>query len=273
MNRKVQPNLQDVVRCAQKAGEVLLSHFYSAFSHQITMKPDQSPVTQADVAANAVINVGLTQIDPAIPILSEENNEIDYAIRKTWDRYWLVDPLDGTRGFIRRDASFCVNIALIENQKPILGVIYAPVEKYAVYAAKNQGVFLLHDDEVKPISAAKFKENSLHILTGKYDKHPQFRERLQTYFHKLSVTEMNSALKFAKIAQGFGDLYVRLGPTSEWDTAAGQCIVEEAGGLVVDFEGQPLQYNAKSSLINPSFLAMGDASQCEHYTKIMREIR
>lgn len=273
MNQPAQPNLQDVVRCAQKAGDVLLSHFYSAFSHQITMKTDQSPVTQADVAANAVINAGLTQIDSTIPILSEENNEIDYAVRKTWNRYWLVDPLDGTRGFIRRDASFCVNIALIENHKPILGVIYAPVEKYAVYAARNQGVFLLHDGKVKSISAAQFKENTLHILTGKYDKHPQFRERLQMHFHHLSITEMNSALKFAKIAQGFGDLYVRIGPTSEWDTAAGQCIVEEAGGLVVDFEGQPLQYNAKSSLINPSFLAMGDASQCEHYTKIMREIR
>ena len=273
MNQIAQPNLQDVVRCAQDAGEVLLSHFYSAFSHQITMKSDQSPVTQADVAANAVINARLTQIDPMIPILSEENNAIDYAVRQTWNRYWLVDPLDGTRGFIRRDASFCVNIALVENHKPILGVIYAPVEKYAVYAAKNQGVFLLHDNEIKPVSGAKFRENSLHILTGKFDKHPQFRERLQTHFNNLSITEMNSALKFAKIAQGLGDLYVRLGPTSEWDTAAGQCIVEEAGGLVVDFEGQPLQYNAKSSLINPSFLAMGDASQCEYYTKIMREMR
>lgn len=272
MNPLSHINIQDVIDCAKKAGEVLLSHFYSGAEHQITLKSDQSPVTQADVAANTIITSMLQQIDPTLPVLSEENKIDDFSVRQQWEYYWLVDPLDGTRGFIRRDNQFCVNIALIEKHQPIFGVIYAPVEKYAVFAAKNQGAFWQSNQTIKPIQSSRVLDQHLRLLCGRYDQHTRFKDTFRTHFSGLSVTEMNSATKFAWIAQGLGDVYVRFGKTSEWDTAAGQCIVEAAGGLVVDFEGRPLQYNTKSSLTNPSFIAMGDASQCLYYLEIIRKI-
>lgn len=265
-------NIQDIIDCAKQAGEVLLSHFYSGLEHNITVKSDQTPVTKADVAANAVIVDWLSKLNPSIPVLSEENSIEDFSMRQQWEYYWLVDPLDGTRGFIRRDPQFCVNIALIEKHQPILGVIYSPVEKFAAYAIKNQGAFWQQNQEIKKIHTSAMNPNHLHLLTGRYDQHAKFKENFRAHFKELSITEMNSAIKFGLIAKGVGDIYVRFGKTSEWDTASGQCIVEEAGGLVVDFEGRPLQYNTKSSLINPSFLAMGDASQCQYYLEIIRKL-
>lgn len=262
-------DVRDVIACAQRAGEKLLSHFYSAQAHHITIKSDQSPVTQADIAANAIIVEALKKMNPNIPILSEESDAVDFSERQQWDYFWLIDPLDGTRGFIRRDTQFCVNIALIRKNKPVLGVINAPVEKYTVYAIENQGAFLSHEDKVTQIHTAKYDENHLRLFCGRHDRHPHFRKALG----RIAITEMNSALKFAVIARGLGDLYVRLGPTSEWDTAAGQCIVEAAGGSVVDFEGRPLQYNAKPSLINPPFAAMGDTAQSEYYLDMIRKMQ
>lgn len=270
MNLLARIDIKEVIFCAQLAGEKLLAHFYSANAHQITVKSDQSPVTQADIEANACIVSALTKIDSNIPILSEESDAVDFMVRKQWDYFWLIDPLDGTRGFISRDAQFCVNIALVEKNKPVIGVIYAPVEKYTVYAIQNQGAFLLRDGAITQIHTAKYDENHLRLFCGYHDP---FRKPLRTHLGAISVTQMNSALKFGVIARGLGDLYVRVGPTSEWDTAAGQCIVEEAGGAVVDFEGRPLQYNAKPSLINPAFVAMGDTTQSKNYLDFIRKMQ
>lgn len=260
-----------VIEAAKKAGEALAGYFNSGFSHQVLMKSDQSPVTQADVAANKIITEYLQKIDATIPILSEENEIPDFSIRQTWTRYWLVDPLDGTRGFIKRNAEFCVNIALIENHKPILGVVYSPISQECFYATKktkNQGAFFIdpRSDSIHKMETKKNKTEVLRFLTGHFDRVLQMRDRqkaLEKQFGNVSITQMNSALKFPQIARGLADVYVRFGQTSEWDTAAGQCIVEEAGGAVVDFSGNPLQYNRKSSLINPSFIAMGDVAQCK----------
>ncbi|OGT43372.1 MAG: 3'(2'),5'-bisphosphate nucleotidase [Gammaproteobacteria bacterium RIFCSPHIGHO2_12_FULL_40_19] len=262
--------LSPVIEAAKKAGVALASYFHSGFTQQVTLKMDQTPVTQADVAANQIITEQLKQIDANIPILSEENDIPDYSVRQQWTRYWLIDPLDGTRGFIKRSPEFCVNIALIENHVPTLGVIYSPISQVCFFAIKNKGAFFIdpNDHVTHQMMTTKNKTALLRFLTGRFDQVLQLQDRkreLEKHFGAVIMMQMNSALKFPQIARGAADAYVRFGPTSEWDTAAGQCIVEEAGGAVVDFNGKPLQYNCKSSLINPSFIAMGDMSQCGRY--------
>ncbi len=261
--------LPAAMNAAQKAGEALLSHFHSGFSHSITLKSDQSPVTQADIAANKIITEQLLKIDSSIPVLSEENTIPDFSIRQNWSRYWLIDPLDGTRGFIARSSEFCINIALIENHEPILGVIYSPVNHHCFYATKNNGAFFLDvkNKVTQKIHTSKYNSSLLHLLTGHFDHQSHFKKSLERSFKEIKITQMNSALKFTMIARGLADMYVRFGSTSEWDTAAGQCIVVEAGGSVVDFKGNPLHYNAKSSLINPSFIAIADVSQCQQFLR------
>lgn len=263
------PYLQQAITIAIEAGEILSRYFRSAVAAKITLKTDKSPVTQADIEANHFITEQLKKCDSSIPILTEENSIPDYSIRQQWKTYWLIDPLDGTRGFINHSPEFCVNIALIENHQPILGVIYSPVDKHCYYAAKNQGAYLLKNNEHQKIIVAKTAAKPLRFLCGHFDHRHPLKKTLQPIFKNAQITRMNSALKFGVIACGAADLYVRFGQTSEWDTAAGQCIVEEAGGIVVDFHGQPLQYNAKSSLINPAFIALGDVSQCDHYLKLV----
>lgn len=265
--------LSRVIAIATEAGAILSTHFHSIFTHKIKLKSDKTPVTQADIAANQFITAQLTKLDSTIPVLSEETNIPDFAIRTQWKKYWLVDPLDGTRGFIKHSPEFCVNIALIENHYPILGVIYSPIEKICYYASKNQGAFRLRQ-ALPPHSITCAKRSSdtpLRFLCSHFDNHHPLKNSLHKILKNVTVMQMNSAIKFGVIACGDADLYVRFGKTSEWDTAAGQCIVTEAGGAVVDFQGQPLQYNAKSSLINPSFMAVGDMTQLNSYL-VLNEI-
>lgn len=253
--------LPDIITVATQAGEILMSYFHSGFSNPVSLKSDKSPVTQADIVASNFIVEQLKQIDLTTPILTEENSIPDFETRRQWKQYWLIDPLDGTRGFISHSPEFCVNIALIDNHVPILGVIYSPVEKICYYGSKNQGAFLKQDKHITSISVTKNCGTPLRFLCGHHDKNHPLRDTLHRVFKQVVVTQMNSAIKFGLIARGNADVYVRLGKTSEWDTAAGQCIIEAAGGAVVDFHGQPLQYNAKPSLINPSFMAIGDTKQ------------
>jgi len=271
---ELQGLLHDVINAAQAGGKIILAYFQGGFSQQVTIKSDQTPVTLADVAANQAITAALKKIDSRIPILSEENDIPDFSVRQQWSRYWLVDPLDGTRGFINRSAQFCVNIALIENQVPTLGVIYAPVEKQVCYAVRHAPAFFLQENQRESfqIKADKKMPNQMRLLTGHYDPRLTLKDALRSYFGNVSIVKMNSALKFSMIARGMADLYVRFGSTSEWDTAAGQCILESAGGLVVDFQGNPLQYNAKSSLINPAFIAMGDVAQLQQYVAFVQQL-
>ena len=266
--------LPEIIAVARQAGETLATYFYSGFSQEVTIKSDQTPVTKADIAADLLIRKQLAEIDSTIPILSEETETPDFSIRQQWSRYWLIDPLDGTRGFIRRSPEFSVNIALIENHQPVLGVVYSPIEKYCYYATKNNGAFLLDSEkQLKKINVTTYNPQQLRFLCGHYDRGVPYQTVLQAAFGNVIVKQMNSALKFPYLAQGLSDVYVRFGPTCEWDTAAGQCVLAEAGGVVVDFQGRPLQYNAKSSLINPSFIAMGDAAQLQKYVSVFSEIR
>jgi len=222
------------------------------------MKSDDTPVTAADLAAHDIIVSGLSELSPRYPVLSEESEDIPFKERNDWDRYWLGDPLDGTREFIRRNGEFTVNIALIDNNKPILGVITAPVLNVAYFAATGFGVFKQEGDQAPvPIHVRSAPEQ----VTVAKSRCPTVGPRLQYFLDKLGQHDeisIGSALKSCLIAEGAADVYARFGPTGEWDTGAAQCIVEEAGGHITDLASEDLRYNMRESLINPNFVVFGD---------------
>jgi 3'(2'), 5'-bisphosphate nucleotidase len=250
--------LENVINLAIEAGKRIMEVYETEFD--ITQKSDNSPLTEADMAAHHTIVEGLIQLTPELPVLSEESADIPFEERSQWQRYWLVDPLDGTREFIKRNGEFTVNIALIDNHESVLGVVYAPVTGVLYYATRGAGAFKkLPDNEAVPIKARK-KSSSSTIIAGSRSHRG---DSLQNFLAKVGdyeIISMGSSLKSCLVAEGRADIYPRLGPTSEWDTAAAQCVVEEAGGSLTKTDMQPLRYNTKESLLNPHFLVIGDPS-------------
>ncbi|SFN48383.1 3'(2'),5'-bisphosphate nucleotidase CysQ [Dokdonella immobilis] len=223
-------------------------------------KTDRSPLTEADLAAHRVIVDGLRRLTPELPILSEESAAIAWSERRTWSRYWLVDPLDGTREFVKRNGEFTVNIALIDGDRTVLGMVQAPVTGEFAWAWQGGGAWMAGPDERPRSCRTRRRRETLVVAGSRSHGDPRLAgmlERVGSY----ELTPLGSSLKFLRIASGEADLYVRLGPTSEWDTAAAQCVLEEAGGAVIDLHGQPLRYNRKDSLLNPEFIACGDPDQ------------
>jgi 3'(2'), 5'-bisphosphate nucleotidase len=252
--------LDPVRYIATEAGVGILEFYHGEDSRLETrQKSDDTPVTQADLTAHTIIHQGLTALAPNVPILSEEDVALTpYETRKSWDHYWLIDPLDGTRGFIAGLPEFSVNIALIEKNRPVMGVIYSPVEKILYWACagtgafKQEGLATPYAISTRPLSWDDFVVTIGHFhgvkrLTAALGDFPGFK------LHRL-----NSSLKLCALADGTADIYPRIGPTSEWDTAAGQCILEEAGGAVVDLQQDSLQYNARESVINGAFFGLAD---------------
>jgi len=243
---------------AKQAGQKILEIYDSHY--QIEQKADNTPVTTADLIAHKIIVEGLSELTSDIPVLSEESTKIPFETRKQWHRYWLVDPLDGTREFIKRNGEFTVNIALIENHKSILGVIYVPVTKDNYFAWKNGGAFKTEFGQAHKRIHARKLPSQKPVIAG---SRSHASDRLKDYLDKLgdiNLISMGSSLKSCLVAEGKADLYPRLGLTSEWDTAAAQCIVEEAGGYITDTNMQPMRYNTKDSLLNPEFFVFGDDS-------------
>ena len=227
---------------------------------EIETKSDMTPVTCADIAAHCAISSGLNMITPEIPVLSEEEATIPFAERQKWQRYWLIDPIDGTREFINRTGEFTINIALIENNQPILGVVYAPVIGVCYYGSRNHGSFkLIAGQEPQPLKVRHCTEDKVIVAKGRCGTPPEFLAYVAN-LKPSQVIDIGSSLKPCIIAEAGADIYPRFGPTSEWDTAAAQCILEEAGGFITDFNMQPLRYNTKDSLLNPNFFAFGDAN-------------
>lgn len=227
----------------------------------VTLKGDRSPLTEADLAAQRIIAAGLKLLTPDIMMLGEESAPQQFDHRREWARLWLVDPLDGTREFVKRNGEFTVNIALIEDGEPVLGVVQAPARKVLYAAARGSGAF--RRDAVgqrRAIHACSSAPQILRIL-GSRSHGDAVLDRMLDRLGAQQRISVGSALKFGLLAEGSGDLYVRRGPTSEWDTAAGQAVVLEAGGCVVDLAGVPLRYNVRDTLINPSFLAYADRSR------------
>ena len=239
---------------AKLAGEQIMAVYQQDFS--VTEKSDSSPLTQADLAAHECIIAMLPELDADIPILSEESAGIDWQIRQQWTRYWLVDPLDGTREFIKKNDEFTVNIALIEFGEPVLGAVYAPALDWLWVGGRGLGAKWQHAGEQ---GVAKIRTAQMPLQIAASRSHRD--EKTQAYLDQIGAVNtlgIGSSLKFCKIASGEIDLYPRFGPTSEWDTAAAQAVLEAAGGGVFTLDGKPLRYNYKESLLNPYFMAVGD---------------
>ena len=222
----------------------------------VERKDDDSPLTAADMAAHHVIVDGLSRLTPSLPVLSEESASIPFSERRNWGTYWLVDPLDGTREFVKRNGEFTVNIALIENHAPTLGVIYAPVHDELAHAAVGEGTMLVIGDVEQRVVVERRDAPPWRAAGSRSHRDA----RLEEFLARIGTHELHSlgsSLKFCRLAAGQLDIYLRYGPTSEWDTAAGQIILEEAGGTLTGLDGNRFSYNRRDTLINPDFLATG----------------
>lgn len=250
--------LPSIIEIATDAGKRVLEVYHSDFD--VETKADGSPLTRADMASHEHIVIQLTKLDPNIPILSEESEEIDYGQRRNWKRFWLVDPLDGTKEFVNRNGEFTVNIALIDNSGPILGVVYVPVTGVTYAAAQGLGAtYMDKEGASRAISVTDYRGGEVVVVGSRSHAGP----KLQKFVNRLKIKEgkvinksMGSSLKLCLVAEGKADIYPRFGPTSEWDTAAAQCVVEVAGGRVADMQGKVLGYN-KESILNPWFVVTG----------------
>lgn len=249
--------LQSVKKIARDAGDAILRIYHTVEEQAIEYKQDGSPLTAADKIANQIIEQGLLKLTPDIPILSEEGTDIPYSERVSWERYWLVDPLDGTKEFLQRTGDFTVNIALVEKQHSTLGVVYAPVKNDCYYAARGMGAFKENaQTDIKILQTVSLPEQ-IRVVASRLHGNEQLSAFLGRIPNHVTM-RVGSSLKFCLVAAGEADIYPRLGLTSEWDTAAAQCIVEQAGGAVIDLHGLPLLYNTRDSLLNPYFLVVGD---------------
>jgi len=255
-------DIQAVCNIARQAGTAIMAIYDG--DHAVEYKDDRSPLTAADRAADKVIVDGLTRLSPEIPILSEEGQNIPYAERSSWEQFWLVDPLDGTKEFIKRNGEFTVNIALIKGDVPVFGVVYLPAQARLYFGGINDGAFVSQNDGgPMPIQVRNVEAGAgLTVVMSRSHPSPE----LDDFLKQIKVADalpVGSSLKFCAVAEGRADLYPRLGPTMEWDTAAGHAVVEGAGGEVVSLEGGPLRYN-KKNLLNPYFVVKGAITPKKH---------
>ena len=250
--------LDETIKLSSQAAEEIVKIYNTDFN--VETKDDRSPLTAADLASHQCLVAGLEKLTPEIPILSEESSQLPYSERQQWKTYWLLDPLDGTKEFIKRNGEFTVNVALIQNNRPILGIVYVPVSGVCYFGAEGFGAWKQTvNQQPQAISVRKTATKPFTVVGSRSHK----TEELARYLNRLGAHElvsMGSSLKLCLIAEGKADLYPRIGLTSEWDTAASQCVVEQAGGRVTDLQGQALAYNTKDEYLNPYFLVFGDAS-------------
>ncbi len=256
----MQTQLKTVVSIAIEAGRAIMAVYRDEIA--VSHKEDHSPLTQADLAAHEIITSGLAAMTPELPVISEESSALPFSERQTWQRYWLVDPLDGTREFIKRNGEFTVNIALIEHHEPVLGVVYAPALDMLYFAARGEGAFRQSgDNPPQSIHVRNFDPTQITVAGSRShagEKLLRFLDRIGPH----TLVSMGSSLKICLVAEGRADVYPRLGLTSEWDTAAAQCVLEEAGGRLVETGGRVMRYNTKDTLLNPEFFAVG-AGLCD----------
>tara|TARA_B100001123_G_C15202763_1_gene984042 strand:+ start:183 stop:983 length:801 start_codon:yes stop_codon:yes gene_type:complete len=244
--------LENLVIISKKAGDEILDVYKDAF--QITLKDDLSPLTDADRRANAVITSMLKDLYPEIPILSEEGKEVEFSERKKWDMFWLVDPLDGTKEFVKRNGEFTVNIALIKNQLPIAGIVYAPTKSTYWYGAEGLGSYRMTENlDPKRIRVQESSQAPIRIVSSRSHSSPKLESYL-SQFPEYEIVSMGSSLKICLVADSSAHIYPRLGPTMEWDSGAGHAVLKFAGGELIDREtGEELIYN-KEILKNSDFI-------------------
>ena len=255
LERLVEP----VSRLARQAGSAILEVYATDFAVQ--SKDDESPLTQADLASHRLIVAGLAELTPGVPIISEESGLPAFAERRGWDEYWLIDPLDGTKEFVKRNGEFTVNIALIRESRPVLGVVHVPVLEKTYTGCEGQGATRSDGGEApQPIRVRASSSAPIRVVGSRSHQ----SDSVAAFLAAAGETEMvpmGSSLKFCVVAEGGADVYPRLGPTSEWDTAAAQAVVEQAGGHVLKTEGGALDYNTKDDILNPWFVVIGPADR------------
>jgi len=256
MHNDLEALIQPVTAIAECAGRKILEVYETDFD--VETKDDKSPLTAADKASHNEIVAALAELTPEIPILSEESDGIAWEERSRWPEYWLIDPLDGTKEFIKKNGEFTVNIALIQGNQAVLGVVHVPVKNRSFYGFQEGGAFeRTPEGETKSIRVAAQAQSPVRVVGSRSHR----GELVDAYLEKLGehvMVSMGSSLKLCLVATGEADVYPRLGLTSEWDTAAAQAVVECAGGRVIQVTGEPLMYNAKEDILNPHFLVFGD---------------
>lgn len=248
--------LLDVTALAREAGRVILKVYASSFT--VAEKDDRSPLTEADLQSERLILAGLRRLAPEIPVLSEESGQTPWSKRASWDWLWVVDPLDGTKEFVQRNGEFTVNIALVHDHRPVLGVVHAPVLERDYYAGEGVGAFCSDAAGAgRPIRVAPRGPGPVRVVGSRSHRGSSldgFLARVGPH----ELVEVGSSLKMCLVAEGLADVYPRLGPTCEWDTAAGQCVAEQAGAQVLRLDGQPLSYNKGEEVLNPHFITYAD---------------
>ncbi|MFT3896889.1 MAG: 3'(2'),5'-bisphosphate nucleotidase CysQ [Thermomonas sp.] len=249
---------EGAIALAREAADKILEVYESEFAVQ--HKDDRSPLTAADLASHRCILAGLEKLAPDIPVLSEESAEdVPALVRREWKRLWLVDPLDGTREFIKRNGEFTVNIALIDDGVPVFGVVQQPVTGALWWGARGKGAFKRDGEVDAPLHVRVPASAPLRVAASRSHRD----ERTEAFMARMGDVEpigVGSSLKFCMLAEGAIDVYPRFAPTSEWDTAAAQCVLEAAGGAVLDARGRPLAYNQRDTILNGDFIALGDTS-------------
>lgn len=245
--------LAPLLHMAQQAGQAILDIYHQPEAVQVSLKADQSPLTAADAASHAIIAQALTAYTPGIPVLSEEGSDIAYEVRRLWPLFWCVDPLDGTKEFIKRNGEFTVNIALVQGHAPVLGLIYQPVGQRLWIGGQGMGSFRWHPESGGSEALQVQKRDHEVVGVGSRTHSAPEETAVQAQYGVTAFIAAGSALKFCLVADGSAQLYYRHGPTMEWDTAAGQAIVEAAGGSLTTPGGQPFLYN-KPGLRNGSFI-------------------
>ncbi len=251
-----------VVAISEHAAEAIMAVYNDPAEFEVDTKADDSPVTKADIAANTVIEKQLRALTPDIPILTEESSMVPYSQRRHWSRYWIVDPLDGTKEFIRRNDQFTVNIALVENNQPVLGVVLVPVTGVAYVGVLGKGAEKRQNGTAQSIQCRPLSNPAAVVASAHHSnaETEAFICAVQNIFGEVTRTSIGSSLKFCLLAEGLADVYPRFAPTSEWDTAAAQAVLEAAGGKVYREDGTPMTYNAKEDILNPYFFAVADTS-------------
>lgn len=267
MTPPIDTRLDDVIRIAKQAGTAILE-VYNSSDFGVESKSDDSPLTKADLAAHNILEPALAKLIDGVPVLSEESELPKWCERQSWQRYWIIDPLDGTKEFIHRNDEFTVNIALIENGVPVLGVVYAPVYNWTYAASREQGAFKIDSDgrrkiTVRSVASRIDAKQPIQLVASRRhgaETIDALEARIEQALGSVERVSMGSSLKLCMVAEGQADLYPRLALTSEWDTAAAQAVVEAAGGQVVDESFAPLRYNQKDDILNPFFHVIGDSN-------------
>ena len=260
-------NILELLNIAIDAGKEILNIYNDEII--VNSKEDKSPITQADINSNDLIVNRLKKLESNIPILTEESM-VEWKNRKDWIKYWLIDPLDGTKEFINRNGEFTVNISLIENNYPIFGIIYSPVKSLLYYALKNNGCYKLKTNSnlstlknFKKINIHKEKNITTKVIGSRSHSSKEFLNWVEKKFTNFELITIGSSLKFCILAEGKADIYPRFGPTSEWDIAAGHIILEEAGGKLKTIDNKDILYNTKDDILNPHFIAYGNLSKVD----------